>query len=90
MDDACGSANARARDERVLLVLDEKRELSRQDIERVRMLPVEMRARSRPSVVELRFRDGELFEVRLEHDPAAEERLARAGSVNDPCHFARV
>jgi hypothetical protein len=49
-----------------------------------------MRARAVLSAGELRLRDAERLESLLDHDPAAEKRLALTGSVHDGCHCPRV
>jgi hypothetical protein len=90
VDDARRGANAPARADGALLVTDEERELALEHVERINVLPVDVRVRAGPSAVELRFRDAELLEGRLDQNPATEQRLALAGSVNDPCHCPRV
>ena len=50
------------------------------------MLPVEMKVGTGLSLGEPRLRDGELRERALEHDPAAEERLALTGPLDDTSH----
>jgi hypothetical protein len=90
MHDLRWSADARARRQQLLLVVDQDRELALEDVERIGVLPVEVRIRSRASVREVRLRDAELVEVRLDDDSSAEERLALAGSVHDSWHCERV
>jgi hypothetical protein len=90
MDDLPRSAHARARGQHLLLVVDQDSEPALEDVERIRVLPVEVRIRSLASIREERLRDAELVEVRLDHDPSAEERLALAGSVHDSWHCERV
>jgi hypothetical protein len=90
MHDLRRSADARARRQHLLLVVDEDREPTLEDVERIRVLPVEVWIRSGASVREKRLRDAELVEVRLDDDPSAEERLAFAGSVHDPWHRRRL
>ena len=72
------------------VVVDEERELAFQNVERVRVLPMHVRVGAGPSVGEVRLRDAELLEGRLDHDPSVEERLAFADSVNGPWHRPRV
>jgi hypothetical protein len=84
------SADARARRQQLLVVVDQDRELALEDVERIRVLPVKVRIRSGASVREKRLGDAELVEVRLDDDPSAEERLALAGSVHDSWHLERV
>jgi hypothetical protein len=90
MHDLRWSADARAGRQHFLLVVDQDREPTLEDVERIRVLSVEMRIRSGASVREKRLGDAELVEVRLDHDPSAEERLALAGSVHDSWHCERV
>ena len=90
MHDLLWSADARARGEHLLLVVDQDREPALEDVERIRVLPVEVRIRSGASVREERLGDAELVEVRLDHDPSVEKRLALAGSVHDSWHCERV
>jgi hypothetical protein len=63
----------------VLLVVDEERQLALEHVERVGVLPVQVRVGAGAGVGEERLGDRELGQRRLEHDPAAEERLALAG-----------
>ena len=84
------SADARTRGQHLLLVVDQDRKPALEDVERIRVLPVEVRIRSGASVRKKRLGDAELVEVRLDHDPPAEERLALAGSVDDAWHCERV
>ena len=70
----------------VLLVVHEDRELPLEDVERVGVAAVEVRPGARAGAWVARLRDAELVERPLDHDPAAEERLALAGSVHDACH----
>ena len=90
MHDFRWSADARAPGQHLLLVVDQDRKPAFEDVERIRVLPVEVRIRSGASVWEERLSDAELAEVRLDHDPSAEERLALAGSVHDSWHCERV
>jgi hypothetical protein len=90
VDDLPRSADARARRQHLVLVVDEDSESALEDVKRIRVLPVEVRICSGASVREKRLRDAELVEVRLDHDPSAEERLALAGSVHDSRHRERV
>jgi hypothetical protein len=76
--------------EQLFLIVYEDRETALEDVERVRMLSVEVRARSRPRVGKERLRDGELVEACFDHDPTAEERFAFAGSEHDAIHRVRV
>jgi hypothetical protein len=50
------------------------------------MPPVEVRVRSRPRAVEMRFGNTQLFEIRLDQDPSAEQRFALTRSENDSFH----
>ena len=84
------SADACAGRQHLLLFVDQDREPALEDVERIRMLPVEVRVRSGASVREQGLGDAELVEVRLDDDPSAEERLALAGSVHDSWHLERV
>ena len=90
MDHLRRSADARARRQHLLLVVEEDREPALEDVERIRVLPMEVRIRSGASVREKRLGDAELVEVRLDDDPAVEERFALAGSVHDSSHRSRV
>jgi hypothetical protein len=90
MDEPRRGRRKPARAEQHLLVVHEHRELAVEDVERVDVLPVDVRARSIAGAVERRLGDAELVEARLDHDPAAEERLALTAAMHDPCHRARV
>ena len=90
MYDLRWSADARAWRQHLLLVVDQDREAALEDVERIRMLSVEVRVGSWAGVGEKRLRDAELVEVRLDDDSPAEERLALAGSVHDSWHRCRV
>ena len=90
MHDLPWSADAGARRQHLLLVVDQDREPALEDVERIRVLPVEVRIRSGARVREKRLGDAELVEVRLDDDPSAKKRLALAGSVHDSWHFGRV
>jgi hypothetical protein len=90
MDDLLGSADARARRQHLLLVVDQDREVALEDIERIRVVPVKVRIRSDAGVREKRLGDAQLVEVRLDDDPSVEERFALAGSVHDSWHVRRV
>jgi hypothetical protein len=90
MYDLRWSADARAWRQHLLLVVDQDREAALEDVERIRVLPVEVRIRSGAGIGEKRLGNAELVEVRLDDDPSAEERLALAGSVHDSWHFGRV
>jgi hypothetical protein len=74
----------------MLLVSHEHRELAFENVERVRVPPVEVRSGSRPCTVEPRLRDGELLERGLDHDPAAEQGLAVPRAMNNPSHGASM
>ena len=90
VDDLRRSAGARSRRQQLLVVVDEHRKPALEDVERIHVLPVEMRIRSGASIGKERLRDADLIEVRLDDDPSAEERLALAGSVHDSWHLGRV
>jgi hypothetical protein len=90
VDDSGRSADERGRREHFLLVFDQDGELTLEDVERIRVLLVEVRFGSGPSVREKRLRDAELFEVGLDHDPPAEERFALAGCKHHSVHRRRV
>ena len=78
VDDLGRRADARARAEQVLLVVHEHRELALEDVERVGVLPVEVRLRPGPRVREPGLGDAEVVEARLDRDPPAEEGVALA------------
>ena len=90
MYDLRWSADACARRQHLLFVVDQDREPALENVERIRVLPVEVRVRSGASIREERLGDAELVEVGLDDDPSAEERFALAGSVHDSWHFGRV
>ena len=90
MHDLRRSAGARVRRQQLLFVVDEDCEPALEDIERIRVLPMEVRIGAGTSVREERLGDAELVEVGLDHNPSAEERLALAGSVHDSWHSERV
>ena len=73
-----------------LLVVDQDRDSPLEDVERIRVFPVEVRICSGAGVREKGLGDAELVEVRLDDDSSAEERLALAGSVHDSWHRCRV
>ena len=83
VDDVGRRAHAAARPHRVLVVADEKGHLAFEHVERVGVVSMQVRIGARACVGEVRLRDAELVEGHLDHDPAAEERLALAGPVND-------
>jgi len=83
-------ADERARLERLLLVVHEHGEAALEHVERVRMLSVEVRLGAVARIGEQGFGDAELFERGLEHDPAAEERLALARLQHHTVHRGRV
>ena len=70
----------------VLLVADADRQLALEHVERVGVLTVEVEIGPRPRGREPRLGHRQLLEPGLEHDPAAEERLAFAGAVVDAVH----
>jgi hypothetical protein len=76
--------------ENVLLVVDQDGESALEDVERIGVVMVDVWARAVPRAVEVRLGDRELVEARLEHDPAAEERLSFAWSEHDTSHRSRV
>jgi hypothetical protein len=84
------STGKRSRGQHLLLVVDQDSKPTLEDVERIHVLSVKVRIRSRASVREERLGDAELVEVRLDDDPSAEERLALAGSVHDSWHCGRV
>ena len=90
MHDLRWSTDARARGQDLLLVVDQDREPSLEDVKLIRVLPVEVRIRSWAGVREKRLGDADLAEIRLDDDPSAEKRLALAGSVHDSWHCERV
>ncbi len=90
MHDLPRSADACARGQHLLLVVNQDRKLALEDVERIRVLPMEVRIRSGPRVREKRLCDAELVEIRLDHDPSAEERFAFAGPVHDSGHRRRL
>jgi hypothetical protein len=90
MHDFPWSADACPRRQQLLLVVDQDRDPALEDVERIRVLPVEVWISSWASIREERLGDAELDEVRLDHDASAEERLALAGSVHDSWHRERV
>ena len=86
-----GGAEAKAFGrEQLFLVHDQNCEPALEDVERIRVLPVEVRARSVSRGIEMRFGDAELLEVGLDHDPAVEQRLALARPEHDCVHHGRV
>ena len=77
-----------ARADRVLLVVHEKGQLALEDVERINVLAVNVRRRAGPCLRVPRLRDRQIVERRPERDPAAEERLALAGPLNDSLRHA--
>ena len=90
MDDLRGRGDERARVEQFLLVVDENRHAALDHVERVHVPTVEVRVGAVARVGVVRLRDRELVEARLQHDPAAEERLTFAGPEQNACHRGRV
>jgi hypothetical protein len=88
--DLLGSADERARRQQLLLVVDEHREPALDDVERIHVQTMEVGGRSVAGIREERFRDAQLLEVGLDHDPAAEQRLALARPVHHASHLGRV
>ena len=76
--------------EPLLLVVDEDGEPTLEHVERVRVPAVEVRIGAVARIREVRLRDAQLLEGRLEHDPAVEEHLAFARPEDDAVHCARV
>ena len=83
-------ASERTRVEQLLLVVHEHGHTALEHVERVRVAAVVVRARALACVGEVRLRDRELLEPRLEHDAPAEERLALPGPEHDGVHCGRV
>ena len=90
MDDLRRSTDARPWRQHLLLVVDKDSKPAFEDVERIRVLPVEVRVGSGTSVREERLGDAELVEVRLDDDPPVEERFALTGPVHDTWHLERV
>ena len=90
MHDLWRGGDKRSRGQDLLLVVDQDCESALEDVERIQMLPVEVRLRAGAGVQEQRLGDAELVEVGLDHDPSVEERLALAGPVHDACHPRRL
>jgi hypothetical protein len=80
----------RAGVEQLLVVVDEHGHTALEHVERVHVPAVKMRIGAVARVRNVRLGDRELLEARLEHDPAAEERLALAGTEHDRVHCSRV
>ena len=80
----------RARLERLLLVVDEHGHAAIEHVERVGVPAMEVRVGAVARVREVRLRDAELLERRLEDDPAVEQRLALARPEQHACHRGRV
>jgi hypothetical protein len=78
------------RREQLFVVHDQNCEPTLEDVERIRVLPVEVRARSVSRGIEIRFGDAELLEVGLDHDPTVEQRFALARPEYDSVHHGRV
>jgi hypothetical protein len=90
VDDPGRRADKCVRRDELLLVVDQNGEPALEDVERIRVLPVEVRTRSRLRGIEMRFGNAELLEVGLDHDPSTEKRFALAGSEHDSFHCGRV
>ena len=86
VDDARRRADAPARADDDLLVVDEDPHLALEDVEGVGVVLVVVRVGPGPRRPEVGLRDAELLEGRLQHDAAAEQRFALPGAVNDPWH----
>ena len=78
-----GAQRTRTGAEDVLLVVEQEGELALEDVERVRMLAVVVGLGARSGIREERLGQTELGQGRPEDDPAAEERLAAAGVLDD-------
>ena len=90
MHDLRRSGNERAGVEQLFLVVDEHGHAAFEHVERIHVPPVEVRVGAVARVRKVRLGDRQLVEARLEHDPAAEERLAFTGPEHDSVHRGRV
>ena len=90
VDDPRRCADAGVRIEQLLVVPDENCKSTLEDVKRIRMMPVVVRHGSVARIRKQRLGDGELVEVSLDHDAAAEEHVALARSEHDSVHRVRV
>lgn len=74
----------------MLLALDEDGELTLQDVERVHVLPVDVRSRSGPRAVVPRFRDAELSNAALITILPPNTAHALPGATNNRSHGASM